>query len=180
MRRLLVFLFAWGLWAQPAALQIDPTQTKVEYTLGASLHTVHGTFQLKRGTITFDSANGKVSGEVVVDATSGTSGNSGRDRRMHESILETTRYPDIMFRPERVEGPIPANGHSQIQVHGVFSVHGSEHEMDVPVAVDAEGGQYRAVAKFTIPYVQWGIKNPSTFLLRVSDKVEITIRMVAR
>ena len=178
--RVLLPLFACGLWAQQVELHIDPAQTKVEWVLGASLHTVHGTFQVKRGTVVFDPATGKASGELVVDATSGSSGSSGRDRRMHEGILETARYPEIVFRPDRVEGKVDRTGHSQVQVHGVFAIHGTEQEMTVPVSVDADGGQYKAAATFTVPYVKWGIKNPSTFLLRVSDKVEVTVHTVAR
>jgi len=52
--------------------------------------------------------------------------------------------------------------------------------MMVPLSVDAAGGAYQAVAKFTVPYVKWGLKNPSTLLLRVSDKVEITVKTTAR
>src|SRR5437764_4591370 len=36
---------------QPKSLIIDPAQAKVDFTLGSLLHTVHGTFQLKRGTL---------------------------------------------------------------------------------------------------------------------------------
>jgi len=31
-----------------------------------------------------------------------------------------------------------------------------------------------------LPNVQWGMKNPSNFLLRISDKVEMNIRVVGR
>jgi len=29
--------------------------------------------------------------------------------------------------------------------------------------------------QLVIPYVQWGMKNPSTFILRVSDKINLDI-----
>ena len=164
---------------QPRSLVIDPAQTKVEFTLGSLLHTVHGNFQLKRGTLSFDLQSGKAYGELVVDATSGESGSPARDKRMHASILESAKYPEIAFRPDRVDGKVAPEGKSQVQLHGVFAIHGVEHEILLPATVDAAAGQYNVAATFEVPYVTWGMKNPSTLMLRVSDKVEITIHTVA-
>jgi polyisoprenoid-binding protein YceI len=162
----------------PKSLIIDPAQAKVDFTLGSLLHTVHGTFQLKRGTLSFDPQSGKASGELVVDATSGESGSPARDKRMHASILESARYPEIVFRPDRVDGKVAAEGKSQVQLHGIFAIHGAEHEIILPTTVEAEAGQYNVNTTFEVPYVKWGMKNPSTLMLRVSDKVEITIQTV--
>ena len=70
-------------------LQLDPATTQVNFTLGDVLHTVHGTFKLKRGTVKFDPASGHASGLVVVDSTSGDSGSRARDHKMHTEILES-------------------------------------------------------------------------------------------
>jgi polyisoprenoid-binding protein YceI len=169
-----------SLSAQETALQIDPAQTDVSFTLADVLHTVHGKFTLKQGTIRFDPATGKASGELVVDAASGNSGSPGRDHRMHQNILESAKYPEIVFRPDRVQGKVEPQGTSQVELHGVFTIHGKPHEIVMPVQVEATGAQYTATAHFTVPYVQWGMKNPSTLILRVSDKVDIDIKTVAR
>jgi len=34
------------------------------------------------------------------------------------------------------------------------------------------------VAKFTVPYIRWGLKNPSVLFLHVSDHVDIEIQGV--
>jgi len=166
--------------SQLRPLAIDPAQTKVEFTLGSLLHTVHGNFQLKRGTLSFDPQSGKAHGELVVDAASGESGSPARDKRMHASILESAKYPEITFRPDRVDGKVAPDGKSQVQLHGVFAIHGVEHEILLPAAVDAAAGQYSVSATFEVPYVKWGMKNPSTLLLRVNDKVEIAIHTVVQ
>jgi polyisoprenoid-binding protein YceI len=176
MKRLLaclVLLPACALLAQ-TALEIDPAQSKVEFSVDSTLHKIHGTFQVRRGTIRFDPETGKVSGELIVDATSGDSGSSARDHRMHKEILQSDRYPEIVFRPDRVEGKVAPEGASQVQLHGIFSIHGSDHEMTVPVDVQAGGGLYTSTAHFVVPYIKWGMKNPSTFVLRVNEIVEIT------
>lgn len=175
-----VLMGASTIPAHDTALEIDPDRTRVEFTVGDVLHTVHGTFVLTRGNIRFDTATGKASGELVVDATSGDSGSSARDKRMHSHILESDLYREIVFRPDRVEGKIVSQGNSQVQLHGMFTIHGADHEITLPVDVDAADGQFTASAHFFIPYVKWGMKNPSTLLLRVSDKVELTIHTVAR
>jgi len=173
-------LFTTALPAQDAALVVDPSLSRVEFTLGDVLHTVHGRFTMKRGTLWFDAATGKASGEIVVDAASGESGNGARDRRMHKDVLESARYPEITFRPDRVEGRLAPQGISGALIHGVFSIHGAGHEITAPAQVDAGGGQYKVSAHFDVPYIKWGMKNPSTLFLRVSDRVEISIEMVFR
>jgi polyisoprenoid-binding protein YceI len=165
--------------AQDTVLEIDPAQTKVEFTLGDVLHTVHGTFQLKRGNIRFDTVTGKASGELVVDAASGASGSDARDQRMHAKILESSRYTEIVFRPDSVEGKVLPEGASEVRLHGIFSMHGAEHELSIPLDVQAAGGRFTATGRFLVPYVKWGLKNPSTLILRVSDKVQIDIHTVA-
>lgn len=179
--RLALAALAWSgaALAQETALQIDPAHTKVEFTLGDVLHTVHGTFALKRGDLRFD-ASGKASGELVVDAASGQSGSEARDRRMHANVLESKRYPEIVFRPDRVEGRVAAQGASQVRLHGTFEIHGQTHEVVMPLEVDGNNGQFTATGAFTVPYVKWGMKNPSTLFLRVNENVVITIHTLAR
>ena len=46
---ILVAAFSISAAAQDTAFQLDPAQTTVKFTLGDVLHTVHGTFKLKRG-----------------------------------------------------------------------------------------------------------------------------------
>src|SRR5579863_3143115 len=107
---------------------VEPARCTVHWILDTTLHTVHGTFTLKRGELRLDPASSKAAGEVVVDATSGASGNDSRDKRMHKEILESPRFTEIVFKPDRIDGKVPAQGAVDLQVHGVFSLHGSDHE----------------------------------------------------
>jgi polyisoprenoid-binding protein YceI len=158
-------------------LNLDTSQSKLHWTLGSTLHTVHGTFNLKRGFLSFDPASGKASGEIVAYATSGESGNDGRDKKMHREILESQRYPDIIFRPDRIDGKVVGQGTCSVQVHGTFVLHGSEHELTVPVQADLAADHWKGSAKFSVPYIQWGLKSPNTFLLKADPAVEIELEM---
>jgi polyisoprenoid-binding protein YceI len=160
--------------AQQREFQLDPAQTSVKFTVGDVLHTVNGTFKLKRGSLQLD-PSGKISGEIVVDATSGNTGNGMRDRKMHREVLESERYPEISFRPDRVEGPVAGSGRSSVMVHGSFNIHGVDREITVPAEVQVDTDHWTAKVHFTIPYQKWGMKNPSTLFLRVSDTVEIDL-----
>jgi polyisoprenoid-binding protein YceI len=162
-------------FAQQTALQLDPARTAVHFTLKTSLHTVHGTFQLKSGKVSFDPQTKKVSGLLVADATSGESGNSGRDSKMHKEILESQKYPEITFAPLEVEGDVPPQGDSQVRVRGTFRIHGQDHVIVIPVAIHSAGGELTLDTDFSIPYLSWGLKNPSTFILRASDTVLLSI-----
>jgi polyisoprenoid-binding protein YceI len=175
---LLVLPLARG---QESAVTLDPAKTTIAFTLDSTLHTVHGTFKLKSGQIHFDLGTGKVTGQVVVDATSGDSENKGRDKKMHQETLESQRYPEIMFTPTKVQGSLNPHTESQVELSGVFRIHGEDHEVTISLVVEPpSGNQLQATANFSVPYIKWGLKNPSTFILRASDTVEITIHAVGQ
>jgi polyisoprenoid-binding protein YceI len=170
---------AASLGAQERTFRIDPARTTVEFTLGATLHTVHGALRLSSGRVGFDPVTGRASGELVVDSISARTGNAERDAKMHREILESARFPRIVFRPDRVEGKVAGQGVSKVELHGSFEIHGVRHEVAVPVEVRASAEEYAVTASFGVPYVKWGMKNPSTFILRVSDHVDVAVHAVA-
>jgi polyisoprenoid-binding protein YceI len=163
--------------ANEIVLGIDPAVSKVHWTLGSTLHTVHGTFALKNGTIHVDPSNGKASGEIIADASSGKSDNDSRDKKMHKEVLESGRYPDVVFRPDHVDGKISPQGASTVQVHGIFVLHGKEHEISVPVEAELSGDHWSGSGKFSVPFIDWGLKNPSNFFLKVNHAVEIELEL---
>lgn len=176
-----VFAQALPARAQETVVNFDPAQTKVEFKLDSTLHTVHGSFKLKSGTVKFDPATGKASGAIIVDATSGESGNDGRDKKMHKEIIESGKYPEIVFTPKEIHGNMNLSGPSQVNVAGTFRLHGQDHELTLVIsATPASAGQLRADTHFSVPYIKWGLKSPNTWLLHASDTVEVEIQAVGR
>ncbi len=167
--------------AQESLITLDPTATKIEFTLAATLHTVHGTFKLKSGEIHWDPATGHASGAVVIDATSGDTDNASRDKNMHTDVLESAKFPEITFTPAQVKGALPKAGTAQIEVSGKIRLHGQDHDTTLRVTVQpGTDGSLQASTQFAVPYVKWGLKNPSTFLLHVGDTVDVDIHATAR
>lgn len=164
MRSLCLLLALCSPAASSTSLDLDPPKTDIQFTLHDVLHTVHGTFQLKKGRIHFDPDTGHASGEIVVDVASGASGNDTRDARLHKEILESQRFPEATFTPDHVERKIAAQGQSQIDVHGVFRIHGHDHDLTLHFRVERAGSQVTASTHFVM-------KNPSNFVLKVDKTV---------
>jgi len=158
-------------------LDLDPAQSQMHWSLGSTVHTVHGTFALKKGSLQLEPGSGKASGQIVVDATSGNSGNDSRDKKMHKEVLDSTHYGEVVFRPDRVEGKISDQGTCKVQVHGVLVLLGKEHELTVPVQAELAAEHWTGNARFGVPFIDWGLKNPSNFLLKVDHVVEVELEL---
>lgn len=161
--------------AQQSEIKLDPAKTSVVWTLGDVLHTVKGTFRLKSGEIIFDPRSGTASGQVVVDATSGSSGNGMRDSKMKKEVLESGRYPEIVFSPKHVSGYVAGRESAVVQLAGDFTIHGGTHPLTLSLPITMRGTVVDAHTTFAVPYEQWGMKNPSTLFLKVENTVEISI-----
>jgi polyisoprenoid-binding protein YceI len=171
-------LLARPLLGQPATaidVTLVPAQTSIHWTLGATMHTVHGTFKLNSGSLRIDPATGEASGRIVIDATSGESGDSSRDRRMHGEILESGSFPEITYRPTHVSGPINFATGGDVTVDGTFRLHGADHPLQLVVHLRPEGSAAKLSTHFSIPFVAWGLKDPSTFVFRTEKQVTVDV-----
>jgi polyisoprenoid-binding protein YceI len=177
---LCALLASASLVAADRTIDLTPAATRIAWTLPDPLHTVRGTFQLKRGSITFDPETGKASGSIVVDVASGESGSNARDSRMHANVLESKKFPEAVFTPDHVEGQFALSGGSSVKLHGTFRIHGADHEITMDVQSNVASDQVTADATFDIPYVAWGMKDPSNFLLKVGKTVRMEIHSTAR
>jgi polyisoprenoid-binding protein YceI len=166
---------ASDVFAQELTLQLDLAHTTIRFTLGDVLHTVNGSFKLKSGTIHFNSVTGAASGLVVVDVTSGDTGSKARDHKMHKEILESAKYPEATFTPTKVSGPPGLTDHETFEVSGTFNLHGTDHPVTLTFPIVLNGPTLTTHTHMVIPYVAWGLKNPSTFILRVNDKLDLDI-----
>jgi hypothetical protein len=155
---------------------LDPARTEIHWTLSGDLHSTHGTFKLKSGEFLFNPSTGVAEGEILVDATTGESGNATRDKRMHDQVLESNRYPAIFFHPTEIKGAFQAGeGTQELVGKGTFNIHGADHPLELPLKVQITAATLTATTRFTVPYVAWGMKDPSRFLLTVAKRVEIEI-----
>jgi polyisoprenoid-binding protein YceI len=175
-----LLLLALPLSAATFTFELDPATTKVEFTFGATLHTVDGTMQARQGTIHIDPDNNAASGRFVLDATSAQTGIARRDRKMHEKILESQQYPDIAFEVQRVSGELKPVGRSAFELHGLLEMHGTKRPIDMTVVATSDGTKVNGTGMMIVPYLDWGLKDPSFFILRVEKEVRVTIHAVGR
>ncbi len=163
--------------AQRQTFTVDPQTSQVAFTLPATGHTVHGNFHVQSGSITFDPAAQTLSGSIVVAAGSGNSGDAGRDKKMNHEVLNTEKYAEVAFAPSSYTGKLALTGDSTIQVSGVFTLHGAPHNIVVPMQIHIEGANLTAKGSFPVPFVQWGLKDPSVLFLKVAKTVQIDLNL---
>ena len=165
----LAVLLAPVALAQHQTFVANPDASEVKMTLKTTHEVVHGTFHIQSGSLSFDPSSAKMSGSVVVLADSGKTGNGSRDKKMNKEVLEVERHATVSFEPGSYAGAIANSGDSNIQVTGIFTLLGTPHEITVPILVHLAGSTATAKAHFVVPYIQWGLKDPS-FLFWKADK----------
>jgi polyisoprenoid-binding protein YceI len=172
---LIILVLVGTAAAGERTLTIDPKTSEVTFTLGATMHKVHGSVGVATGEIRFSEVPGAATGEIVLDATSAETGNKKRDRKMHKEVLESAAHPVITLVPTRIDGALPVEGQGTLTLHGRLTLHGGDHDVQLPVEVTVSGDSVRASATLRVPYVQWGLDDPSAFVLRVDKHVDVTI-----
>jgi polyisoprenoid-binding protein YceI len=176
----LAVILAPATLAQHQTFDVNPDVSEVKMTLKTTHELVNGTFHVQSGSIEFDRSTPKMSGSVVVLAGSGKTGNDSRDKKMNKEILKVEQHATVSFEPKSYAGAIAPSGDSTIQVNGIFTLLGTSHEITVPMLVHLDGTSATAKTHFVVPYVQWGLKNPSFLIWKADNDVAIDLYLTGR
>jgi polyisoprenoid-binding protein YceI len=99
---------------------------------------------------------------------------------MKKDILEAEQHATISFEPKTYTGAIASSGDSTLQVTGIFTLLGTPHEITLPMLVHLEGTTATVKARFTVPYIQWGLKDPSFMFWKADKDVTIDLFLKGR
>ena len=176
----LAVLLAADAMAQQQTFVANPDASEVKMTLKTTHEVVNGTFHIQSGSLEFDRSAAKISGSVAVLAGSGKTGNGSRDKKMNKDILEVEQHATVSFEPKSYAGAIAPSGNSTIQVTGIFTLLDTPHEITIPILVHIEGTTATAKAHFLVPYIRWGLKDPSFLFWKADKDVAIDLFLTGR
>jgi len=176
---LVAAVLLWPVQAVAAeqVLVLDPQTSRLSFELGGTVHDVHGSLVLAHAELHIEPQTGRAWGDVVLEARATATGNRSRDRKMHRDVLASDRYPEIVLHLEQVNGELDLAGTSDLVLVGTIELHGEEHAFSFPSRVTCDKGRLTGSARFVIPYVAWGLEDPSFLVFRVAKEVEVELEV---
>jgi len=126
---------------------------------------------------------------VTVRATSLSVTNdvSDKDRReiereMQENVLESAKYPEIVYDCPQVSVENPGNGNYSVKLLGSLTLHGVTRRQPIQARLAVTGDMLRAFGEFSVRQSDYNIKPVSAIGggLKVKDELEFSFDIVAR
>jgi polyisoprenoid-binding protein YceI len=185
----LAFVLASAVATGPSALplhyRIGTKGSVIRWDLPATLHTVRGRVPAFTGSIDLEPQGDHrftARGRVTVDARAMETGNSRRDRKMREKVLETDRFPEIFFEFQETEvdlGKWDGGEPITVPLTGQLHVHGRAVAVQLPVQLIVLA-EYAVIAgSFPLNWKQYGLQDPSFGLVRVREPMVVSFRLRA-
>ena len=104
------------------------------------------------------------------------------NRRMHDEVLNSEGFPDIVYESSSVSASKTSEGQYWVAVQGELSLRGVSRNQAVSARVTVNGDSLRAVGEFFIRQSDYDIK-PVTAAggaIRLKDELKFSFEIVAR
>lgn len=106
------------------------------------------------------------------------------ERTMREEVLETSRFPDIVYDCPETKASVTKSGDGQFQIQlgGDLTLHGVTRSHPITARVYLMGDMLRGSAESSLRQTDFGIKlvNVAGGMLKVKEEVKLTFDLVAR
>jgi polyisoprenoid-binding protein YceI len=104
------------------------------------------------------------------------------NRRMHDEVLESDFFPDIVYECSRVSASKTGEGQYWAALTGELTLHGVKHSQPVSARVSLNGGTLRAAGDFSIRQSDYEIRPVSAAggTVKLKDELKLSFDISAR
>ena len=104
------------------------------------------------------------------------------EKTMNQQVLESAKYPEIVFKTVSVSGTKSADGQYLLNLAGELTLHGVTQKQPVEAQVAIIGNTLRAHGDFSVLQTTYGIKPVSIAggSLKLKDELKCTFDILAR
>jgi len=104
------------------------------------------------------------------------------ERTMNQEVLESAKYPAIVFEGTAISANQIGEGRYQVKVNGNLSLHGVTRSLTVPGQLSILGDMFRASGEFPLSQASYGIQPVSVAggTLKLKDELKFKFDIVAR
>ena len=164
--------------------RIESAGSELRWELPATLHTVHGSAPQFEGRVDAEFSGGEwsIRSRIAVRAAAMETGSASRDRTMREKVLETDRFPEVVFEARRVVADLTRFRAGQrfiADVSGDLTVHGKTLPLRLPVDVEVFADHAVLSASFPLLWKAYGLSDPSFGFVRVREPMKVLFRLKA-
>ena len=170
--------------SRPLRYKVEVAGSSVRWELPVTFEPIKGVAPLFHGevdAIPAPTGGWDVQAKIVVPAGSMRTGNRRRDRTLRDKVLETTRYPDIVFELRKFTGDLShfrPGATFSVQVMGDLTVHGRTAPVQLPVDVAVFPHAVILTGSFPVHWKAYGLQDPSfPVVARVKEPMFVAFRL---
>jgi polyisoprenoid-binding protein YceI len=170
----------------PLHYRVEVAGSSIRWELPATFEPIKGVVPLFHGSIEANplpSGAWDVSARIVVPAAAMRTGKRRRDRILREKVLETARYPEIVFELRQFTGDLSRFRPGRtfpVQVTGDLTVHGKTAPVQLPVDVAVFPKAVILTGSFPLHWKAYGLQDPSfPVVARIKEPMFVAFRLRA-
>jgi polyisoprenoid-binding protein YceI len=104
------------------------------------------------------------------------------NRRMHEEVLESDSFPDIVYESSRVSASKTGEGQYWLALNGELTLRGVKRAQPVSARLSIDGNTLRAMGDFAVRQSDYEIRPVSALggAVRLKDELKLSFNISAR
>jgi len=104
------------------------------------------------------------------------------NKTMREEVLDTRKYPDIVFKSTGVSAKKVGEGEYQVMISGTLNLHGVTRNRQIEAKVTISDNTLRAQGEFPLQHSDYNLKRISVAggAVKVKEELQLAFNIVAR